>query len=674
MTVWVHQPSLFIKHRSRILLGFFVLVATLLVALIFIMSSVQAQTGPSTERTISFSARLRSANGTISPDGMYNVRFNLYSSSNGGTPIWSEAYYDTNGSAEGQDGRAQVRNGYLNVRLGSRTAFGSNVNWNDSLWLTMEIGGTVQEGFIASIPWDGEMSPRIQLGAVPYALNAGLLEGRAAGDFVQLGQGTQTNSSNNPSISINTTGTGNLVQLQRNSNDVFTIDNSGNIAFGGGENQTISINQASSDTDGRTLTITGGDGGSGTTNGGNLVLGGGSGSSGGAGGLVVLTTASFATTTDDSNCFTNGATVSSSCSVTQATVDNSSALTLGFNNADQAATLPDPTLATPGRILYIMASNDSLPFTLIINGDKSLTLLPKSAQTLLWNGSDWLVASGVGSSGNGPQNPEVILDDNDTGSISIEEEPEELPAIEIENTPQVEPFPQSDTPAAQPENSDNTPFRLDNLDTAPIAEPGTMYYDTTLGKIQCYEANGWGNCADAPDTFVTISPEYSNAVMNGTDIGIISSNFCSGTLGINDGSNSQPTVCGKDETYNFYNWTSEEQADQTRSIYLTYELPGNFNNFVPSSTAIMGHTDSSDANVTYQVYRDSGSGLILCGEVTEVASGAQTSWQRGLAVGASDPAECDFEAGDSMLFRINLTAKNQANAYVSNVSFIFRNN
>src|SRR5690606_7679467 len=100
-----------------------------------------------------------------------------------------------------------------------------------------------------------------------------------------------------------------------------------------------------------------------------------------------------------------------------------------------------------------------------------------------------------------------------------------------------------------------------------------------------YEENGWGPCGDAPDTFVTISPEYKNAVMNGTDIGIISSDFCSGTLGINDGSDDQPTVCAPEETYNFYRWTSEEEEDQTRSIYLTYQLPENFRSFISGSTA-----------------------------------------------------------------------------------------
>src|SRR5690606_21321258 len=118
----------------------------------------------------------------------------------------------------------------------------------------------------------------------------------------------------------------------------------------------------------------------------------------------------------------------------------------------------------------------------------------------------------------------------------------------------------------------------------------------------------------------------------------------------------------------------EEESDQTRSIYLTYKLPDNFKSFVEDSTSILGRTDSDESNVSYQIYRDNGSGLLSCGTPITVSTGQQTGWQTALAEADSDPSNCGFEAGESILFRINLTAKNTANAYVSNVNFIFRNN
>jgi hypothetical protein len=218
---------------------------------------------------------------------------------------------------------------------------------------------------------------------------------------------------------------------------------------------------------------------------------------------------------------------------------------------------------------------------------------------------------------------------------------------------------------------------LDKASSAPTVDSallGSMYYDTTLGKVQCYESEGWGACGASPDSFVTISPEYTNAVMNGTDIGTITSDLCSDTLNINDGSSSQPTICGTNETYNFYKWTSAETADQTRSIFVTYQLPTSFKEFVAGSTSLMGRTDSADSGVTYQIYRDDGSGLTSCGSAVSVSTGSQSSWQKATASGSADPSACGFSAGDSVLIRINLTAKNDANAFVSNLGFTFSNN
>lgn len=677
MTVWVRQQLFFVEQHKKLCIAIVLLFFVAIVSFLLLVSPTYAQVAntPPGNRAINFSARLKSASGQPVPDGFYNVSFRLYDSKNGGDSLWAETFYDENGVASGQDFRVKVTSGHLNAKLGSRTHFENSINWDADLWLTMNIGGTNQISSVSRIPWDGEMSPRIELNAVPYAFSAGSLNGKTADDFVQIGQGTQTNSTNNPSISINTTGSGDLIQLQKNAEDIFTVDTDGNITFGSGSNHTIAIDQSDKNTEGKILAISGGDGGEGESNGGNLVLTGGNGSGGGSDGLVVLANATFATTTNDSNCYPGGVLAMASCIITQQTVDSSSAVMIGFDVAGQTATLPDPTIVTPGRILYLMVANDSLPLTIIANVDEPIAVQSRSALTFLWNGSDWVMTGQVGSPGNIPKQPEItealpIQDD-----IVVEAGEPDDKVISIEGTENTG-LPTVNEQAGTESNvdvDDTFPFQLGQSESAPLASPGTMYYDTTIGKVQCYEESGWGDCGDAPDTFVTISPEYTNAVMNGTDIGIISSDFCSGTLGINDGSNAQPTVCTSDETYNFYRWTTDEETDQTRSIYLTYQLPDNFKEFVEESTSVMGRTDSDNALVDYQVYRDNGVGLLSCGEPITVATGSQTSWQKGSVAGGSDPASCKFEAGDSILFRINLTARNTSNAYVSNVHFIFRN-
>lgn len=224
-----------------------------------------------------------------------------------------------------------------------------------------------------------------------------------------------------------------------------------------------------------------------------------------------------------------------------------------------------------------------------------------------------------------------------------------------------------------------TLLTLDRAASAPIASNndallGSMYYDTTLGKLQCYESGGWGACGSSPNNIVTISPEYTNAVLYGSGVGTMTSTLCSASLNINDGTSGQPTICGANETYNFYRWTSPQASAQTYGIYVTYQLPSTFKSFASGQTSIMGRTDSSNAAVQYQIYRNNpATGLTACGSAVSVSSGSVASWQTGVASGAADPSTCGFAPGNSIVFKINATASQNANAYIGNLNFTFSN-
>ncbi len=85
----------------------------------------------------------------------------------------------------------------------------------------------------------------------------------------------------------------------------------------------------------------------------------------------------------------------------------------------------------------------------------------------------------------------------------------------------------------------------------------------------------------------------------------MTSDFCSDDLDINDGSGGQPSICGTNETYNFYKWTSPQATNQKYAIFVTYQLPGTFKEFASGQTSIMGRTDngpsSGAASVAYKV-------------------------------------------------------------------------
>lgn len=1083
-----------------------------------------------TNEQINFQGRLFNAQGAVVPDGFYNIEFKIYQDgagtavgNPGGTLEWTESFLNNNSQG------VQVKNGYMSVELGSVNAFGSQVDWNQSvLWLSMNIGSTnpTCASFAACSP-DGEMIPMKRLSSSVYSLNsanANKLGGLTSAGFIQnqnAAAQTTTNfwidgsgraatlqaatSVNTPAIRALTDSTSAIqVQNAAGSTTVMNIDTSNarvgigtgaaaptatlqvggtltsaggaislndssnfTVSIGGGTStgaltignsantttlgsDTLSVGSATTATTiskttqttgntagagltvrgatgngtgaGGTLTLQGGTGGATNANGGNLLLSGGTATGAGISGLVVVTTPTFQTAATDANCYTGGALVAASCTVSATSVNNNSAVIVGFSASGQTATLPDPGLATAGRVVYVTAANGSQEFTLSVNGGgvgNLIAMRQNTTATMIWNGTDWTaagasssttlqsaydstlqsaggaelvvskttstngltirdsiganavngtllsvqtgsaaslfsvnsnvkeyasnagaetqgasattfpattwenvgasttvsryntagdyIATGQGSvsvvtpatANNGVKNTltsaltanttynvsfttrllsgtftnmnvyysmdgsgvttactttataatavwskvnctfttptsgittgnsiyirqttgvartfyidnlsvtiaadynfatDGSVNDNtnfatnwsystgtgtgtvtrnttdgydasDSAQVAISAgaanagvrnklNSNPLPdtlyrltvyaklssgtftdfklrysrdggtnfvdcvdyntqtlstsawtkvtcyvktdattatnpyAYFVETTSSARTFMvdafsmtlrSNTTPNVQIGGGVNggptTLLTLDKGASAPIASDndallGSMYYDTTLGKLQCYEADGWGACGSSPDNIVTISPEYTNAVMHGTGVGTMTSDLCSDTLNINDGSSGQPTICGTNETYNYYKWTSPQPTAQTYSIYVTYQLPSTFKEFSSGQTSLMGRTDSANSSVTYQIYKSDASGLIACGAAISVSSGVQTTWQLGLATGSADPSTCGFEPSNSIVFKINMTSSSTANAYVGNLGFTFSN-
>ena len=161
--------------------------AVFAVSSLFLSTSVKA--APGINEQFNFQGRLLNSAGAAVPDGFYNIQFKIYQDGTGqaagnpgGTLMWTESWLNSSGSG------VQIKNGYLSVELGSITPFANSVDWNqNTLWLSINIGNT--NGSCASFPScspDGEMTPMKRLSSTPYALNAGMLGGKKASDFLQI--------------------------------------------------------------------------------------------------------------------------------------------------------------------------------------------------------------------------------------------------------------------------------------------------------------------------------------------------------------------------------------------------------------------------------------------------------------------------------------------------------
>lgn len=100
--------------------------------------------------TIPYQGRLASADGTP-VTGMQNMAFSLYETPTGGTPLWQEYWIGGNSVA--------VSDGLFSIMLGSlNTDLTNIVQSHNNLYLGVTVGT------------DPEMSPRVQLGSVPFSI------------------------------------------------------------------------------------------------------------------------------------------------------------------------------------------------------------------------------------------------------------------------------------------------------------------------------------------------------------------------------------------------------------------------------------------------------------------------------------------------------------------------
>lgn len=458
-------------NRSIYLICFGVAILVVLASLFFL----SRQSVFAANKVVGFTARLQKSTGAITPDGNYNIRFKLYNQSSGGSAIWTEVHYDSNGSGAGNDNRIRIKNGYMSVQLGSQTAL-PDIDWSSDVWLTMDIGGTVQEGVVSSIPWDGEMSPRIQLTSVPYALSAGSLDGKKSDDFVQLGQGVQTDASDNSSIFINKTGTGDLVQLQSSGSDALTISQSGSITMGASD-QTIRVG-ASSGGIGHNLTISAGDGDGDNHGGGDLVLQGG--------------------TSNGLN--TDGGSVSIDAGAKNGT-GSSGSIALGTSNAGSIAIGNAGSTTTVDGSLHADNLDTSGASTLTLGGSNATSILLgqdtslAAGKTLSVHG-DTQVKSGTGDSN------KTFQVQNNAGVSQLN--------VDTQNNKVT--IGTSDTTG--------TLLVLDKKTSSgdPTGTNGAMYYNSSSEKFRCFQDGVWSDCITPLPISKVASTDTSNSTTTPIDV------------------------------------------------------------------------------------------------------------------------------------------------------------
>lgn len=647
MTMWCHLPTIFwlrgrLRNVVRAILG---------VAIITMLGFAYGPTAGASDHTLGFGGNLRAHDGQPVANGNYAIQFKIYQGGDGkhagnpkGNLVWQETY-----PATSDKNAVIVTKGRFSVQLGSRNSL-SDIDWSQgSLWLSMNVTKPAKNCRAfkdSACQGDGEMLPMTKVTASPFALDSAKLGGKTADQFVQLGGSKQTDSSSQASLFINKTGSGDFFRLQNGGVDALTLSQAGDIIFGtSSPKHTISVAD-SHDIAGGDLSITAGDGSSGGT----LRLSGGKGSDG-SHGVVVIDTPVYNTASQDANCLPNGQLAEQDCQFTATSLSSAAVLVAGFNQPDMTASLPDPAIKTAGRTIFISAHDESLPFEVEFNTERSarsINLTAGNSLSLLWNGQNWTLVSSGDKQADSKQ-----------------------PSSDSESTP-VAPQ-RSGDPADISQADDISLAQVSVHDSKPLSEApiGSIYYDASLGALRCYEESGWSDCSAAPDEFVSLSPSYANAVVRENGTGQLITDTCSADLNINDGTDQQEEICSTGETYNYYQWTSDEASQQTRSVFVTYKLPPSFKSFVEDSLALTARTAGDSSQVSLQAYRkDSKGALHACGEPQVLKGQINGSGWQPIQPETDSLADCEFEAGDSLVVQIDLTTSQGDSAFISDLDFM----
>ncbi|MFZ5365021.1 MAG: hypothetical protein ACOZBH_02370 [Patescibacteria group bacterium] len=153
----------------------------LILAMIFNLSYFNISSKPAeaaASQFINYQGKLLDTSGIEVDNGQYHVRFKMYNAGTGGSLLWSESWDNTTTTAT-------VDAGLFTLKLGEVNPFPATLDFQteSEYWLSVEIGGSG-----ATPTWDGEMTPRKEITAVAYAMNADKLDGKSEEEFADLSE------------------------------------------------------------------------------------------------------------------------------------------------------------------------------------------------------------------------------------------------------------------------------------------------------------------------------------------------------------------------------------------------------------------------------------------------------------------------------------------------------
>lgn len=208
-------------NKKNIFKRFYII---LIISFIFIFHAAEA----AIPQFINYQSRLRDSSSEAITEAT-TIQFSIYDSSTLGSPedapssggelLWTEVYDQSAGSCKKI---TPDDDGYFSSKLGTCNPFPAYLDFSsDSLYLGVKIDT------------DTEATPRAQLGSTPYAFNSELLDGIDSSAFLRSDEVDLISALSSSSLlTLNQQGTGDIINLQDDGVEVFTILDGGNVGIG----------------------------------------------------------------------------------------------------------------------------------------------------------------------------------------------------------------------------------------------------------------------------------------------------------------------------------------------------------------------------------------------------------------------------------------------------------
>jgi hypothetical protein len=175
--------------------------------IVFITPFIYAHSAHATQTVpykINFQGRLTDSSGNIKPNGVYSMKFRLFSALSGGSALWTETRDHTSGQ------QVTVTNGLFSVQLGDVQSLSASLFSSGTYPLYLEVElptpGTATCTSNGCETWtEGAMSPRSAFGSSGYAFNADQVDGIDGSSLAR------NDTSNNYNVGTTNTFNGQLV-------------------------------------------------------------------------------------------------------------------------------------------------------------------------------------------------------------------------------------------------------------------------------------------------------------------------------------------------------------------------------------------------------------------------------------------------------------------------------